>query len=74
MPEAHPSELYGLTAAEARTATALLAGEGPREIAEQLGIGVATVRTHLHRVFDKTGATRQSDLVRLLMAHASPLK
>lgn len=63
--------LYGLTAAEARTARALLAGHEPREIADQLGVGLATVRTHLHHVYDKTGTSRQADLVRLLTAHAT---
>ena len=57
-------DLYDLTPAEARTARALLAGRGPREIAGQLGVGLGTVRTHLHRIFDKTGTTGQADLVR----------
>jgi DNA-binding CsgD family transcriptional regulator len=68
---AHLAELYNLTSAEARTAQALLAGKGPREIAAALNVGVATVHTRLHRVFDKTGTTRQAELLRLLMEIAS---
>lgn len=70
--EAQLAELYGLTAAEARTAAMLVSGDGPGRIAARLGIGLATVRTHLHRIFDKTGAGRQAELVRLLMALAPP--
>jgi DNA-binding CsgD family transcriptional regulator/PAS domain-containing protein len=70
-PGAHLAELYGLTAAEARTAEALASGLGPREIAAKLGIGLATVRTHLHRAFDKTGTTSQADLMRLLLTSGS---
>ena len=58
--------LFGLTGAEARVATALLAADGPREVAAQLGIGLSTVRTHLHRLYDKTGTRRQAELVWLL--------
>jgi DNA-binding CsgD family transcriptional regulator len=31
------------------------------------------VKTHLHRVFEKTGAKRQADLVKLMAGYASPL-
>ena len=59
-------ELFGLTGAEARVATALLGADSPREVAAQLGIGLATVRSHLHRLYDKTGTRRQAELVWLL--------
>lgn len=35
-------------------------------LAAHLGITLATVKTHLVRVFDKTGVNRQADLVRLV--------
>jgi DNA-binding CsgD family transcriptional regulator len=72
-PEPTLRALYDLTPAEARTAQALLAGQAPREIAGQLGVGLGTVRTHLHRIFDKTGTTSQVDLVRLLLGCVSLL-
>jgi DNA-binding CsgD family transcriptional regulator len=31
------------------------------------------VKTHLHRVFAKTGASRQADLVKLAAGFSSPL-
>jgi DNA-binding CsgD family transcriptional regulator len=46
---------------------------GVPEAAEELGIAETTVKTHLHRVFAKTGTTRQADLVRLVAGFASPL-
>jgi DNA-binding CsgD family transcriptional regulator len=67
---AHLIELYGLTGAEARVATALLAAAGPREVAARLGIRLSTVRSHLHRLFEKTGTRRQAELVWLLMTLA----
>lgn len=66
-------DLHDLTPAEARTASALLAGCSPREIADQLKVGLGTVRTHLHHIFGKTGATSQADLVSLLLGSASLL-
>jgi DNA-binding CsgD family transcriptional regulator len=58
---------YGLTSAEARLAAALARGESLRDIAEATGVGPETVRSHLKRVFAKTGTRRQSELVRLLI-------
>ena len=43
------------------------------ETAEALGIGEATVKTHLHRLFGKTGTSRQADLVKLVAGFSSPL-
>jgi predicted ArsR family transcriptional regulator len=41
-------------------------------VADALGIGKATVRTHLQRLFGKTDTKRQSDLVKLVAGFASP--
>jgi DNA-binding CsgD family transcriptional regulator len=74
---AFPSEaiarLYGLTPAELRVLGAIVEIGGVPETAGALGIAEATVKTHLHRLFGKTGATRQADLVKLVAAFASPL-
>jgi DNA-binding CsgD family transcriptional regulator len=59
--------LYHLTRAEAAVALHLMHGADLREISEQLSISLATVRTHLQRVFDKTDTHRQAELVRLLL-------
>jgi len=46
---------------------------GVPETAEALGIAETTTKTHLHRVFAKTGTSRQADLVHLAAGFASPL-
>ncbi len=55
--------LYRFTPAETRVFELIVEGKAPAEISETLGVSVATVKTHLGRVFDKTGCTRQADLV-----------
>lgn len=57
--------LYDLTPAEARVFEGVAAGQSPQQIATQLGLATSTVKTHLLRVFAKTGCRRQSELVRL---------
>jgi DNA-binding CsgD family transcriptional regulator len=42
------------------------------ETAEKLGVGDATVKTHLKRLFAKTGARRQADLVKLAAGFSDP--
>lgn len=64
--------LYGLTAAEARIAAALLESDRLVDVAEKLSISLSTVRTLLQRVFAKTDTHRQAQLVRLMMAHQLP--
>ncbi|WP_018259803.1 helix-turn-helix transcriptional regulator [Methylobacterium sp. WSM2598] len=73
-----PSEalerLYGLTQGELRVLRGLMQDMTLSEIAEAYGIGVATVRTHLARLFDKTGTRRQAELLRAVMAAAPALR
>jgi DNA-binding CsgD family transcriptional regulator len=64
---------FGLTRAEARLTAALAAGETLQEFARRQNVAVATVRTHLERVLAKTGARRQTQVVRLAMACVAPL-
>jgi DNA-binding CsgD family transcriptional regulator len=63
--------LYKLTPAESRITSLLLQGRRLKEAAVDCRISYQTARTHLKRVFNKTGATRQADLVRLLMSGAA---
>ncbi len=58
--------VYGLTPAEARLALLILEGQSPGRVASALQLSVTTVRTQLSAVLKKTGAQRQSDLVRRL--------
>jgi DNA-binding CsgD family transcriptional regulator len=66
--------VFDLTAAEVRTLERLLAGRTPAEMAGELGLALPTVRTHLGRIFDKTGTSRQSDLILLATKLAAPVK
>ncbi|MPZ56694.1 MAG: hypothetical protein GEU91_09410 [Rhizobiales bacterium] len=58
---------FGLTQAEAAVALETLKGDGRDAVAARLGISMTTVRAHLSHIFEKTGARRQAELVRLLM-------
>jgi DNA-binding CsgD family transcriptional regulator len=46
---------------------------GVPEVAEALGVAETTIRTHLGRIYVKTHATRQADLVKLVAAFSNPL-
>jgi pimeloyl-ACP methyl ester carboxylesterase/DNA-binding CsgD family transcriptional regulator len=56
----------GLTAAEARLTAKLLQGLSISDSAAALNVSVLTARTHLKNIFSKTGARRQSELIRLM--------
>lgn len=60
--------LYNLTPAQTEVANGLLTGYTLQEIASLRQVSVGTVRHQLKSILHKTGTTRQSDLVRLLMA------
>jgi DNA-binding CsgD family transcriptional regulator/tetratricopeptide (TPR) repeat protein len=60
-------EMFGLTPAEARLALALFEGLTPAEAAANAGLSIYTVRVQLARIFEKTGVSRQSGLMRLMM-------
>jgi DNA-binding CsgD family transcriptional regulator len=67
------AELYNLTRGELRVLLAIVEVGGVAETAESLGLSEATVKTHLHRVFGKTGTSRQADLVKLVAGFSNPL-
>ena len=62
--------VFGLTASEARVAARLVGGATLRHAAADLGISVNTARVHLRIIFQKTGASRQSELVALMASLA----
>lgn len=66
-PEQALRRRFGLTPAEARLALEMARGDGKQAAAERLGISYATARSHLSRIFDKTGVRRQAELVRLVL-------
>ncbi|HRE91995.1 MAG TPA: LuxR C-terminal-related transcriptional regulator [Myxococcota bacterium] len=66
--------LYGLTRTEAWVARALSVSNeshSPASIAEELGVELSTIRTHLRSIQSKLGAESQTDLVRRLLSSAA---
>jgi DNA-binding CsgD family transcriptional regulator len=64
---------FHLTPGELRVLLAIVDVGGVPESAVALGIAESTVKTHLGRLFVKTGARRQADLVKIVAGFASPL-
>jgi DNA-binding CsgD family transcriptional regulator/PAS domain-containing protein len=71
-PQEAPAELlrrlFGLTLAEARLCERLVLGRTVEEAARDLGIATDTARVHLKHVFEKTGVSRQAELVAKVLA------
>jgi len=65
--------MYKLTPAELRVLLAIVDVGGVPEVAAALGVAVTTVKTHLNRLFEKTGVGRQADLVKLVAGFSTPL-
>ena len=59
----------GLTAREAEVLTLLAAGLSNAEIAQRLYLSHATVKTHINRIFAKTGARDRAQAVRYAYQH-----
>jgi DNA-binding CsgD family transcriptional regulator len=68
------AQLYGLTFAEQKVLEHIAEGEPPQEAADELGVSITTVKTHLQKIFAKTATGRQADLIQLLERHTSPLR
>jgi DNA-binding CsgD family transcriptional regulator len=64
---------FKLTPTERRVLFAVVEVGGVRKVAEMLGVSTETVKTHLRRLFDKTGAARQADLVKLVAGFSNPI-
>ncbi len=60
--------IFAFTPAEARLASLLVQGLKLDDAAEYLGVSLNTVRTHLKRIFLKTGCDRQSEVVRIILS------
>jgi DNA-binding CsgD family transcriptional regulator len=74
----HPLETiaatFKLTPAEMRVLMMIVQFGSVPEVAPVLGISEPTVKTHLQHIFDKTGAKRQSELVKLVAGYMSPFR
>ena len=67
------AKLYRLTPTELRVLVSLVEIGGVPNVATALGVSEATVRTHVARLFDKTGTSRQADLVKVVAGFSNPL-
>jgi DNA-binding CsgD family transcriptional regulator len=66
------ADIYRLTRTELRVLLAIVSVGGVPRVAQALGIAESTVKTHLGNLFEKTGATRQTDLVKLVAGFSYP--
>ena len=60
--------LYGLTAAEGKLLRELIEGVPLAQYAAAAGIARNTAKTYLHQIFNKTGQSRQADLIREVLS------
>jgi DNA-binding CsgD family transcriptional regulator len=67
------SKAFNLTPMELRVLLAIVEVGGVPRVAAALGVADTTIKTHLGRLFEKTGAKRQADLVKLVAGYATPL-
>jgi DNA-binding CsgD family transcriptional regulator len=65
--------MYNLTPTELRVLLAIVDIGGVPEVAAALGVAVTTIKTHVSRLFEKTGVARQADLVKLVAGFSTPL-
>jgi DNA-binding CsgD family transcriptional regulator/PAS domain-containing protein len=72
-PVAVLAKLFGFTPTEAQLALRLSNGLNLDEVAAALGMSRNTARAHLRSVFTKTGISRQSALVRLILKSVASL-
>lgn len=66
--------LYSLTDAETQLVELLCDGCSLDEAAERRGVTMNTARSQLKQVFAKTNTSRQSELVRLVLAGIAPIR
>jgi DNA-binding CsgD family transcriptional regulator/PAS domain-containing protein len=67
------SALSGMTSREARIALMIADGSAPNETAQTLGISINTVRTHIAKVFEKTGVNSQLELTKFISGLSLPV-
>ncbi len=65
--------IFNLSPSQKRLAGLLVEGLALPQVAERLGVTHNTARTHLKRVYEKTGVHTQTALIRVLLSTTSPL-
>jgi DNA-binding CsgD family transcriptional regulator len=66
------SILFDLTPAEARIFSLIASGQSIAQIGAELGIAAATAKTHLARIYHKTGQSSRAGLVKLAQDVTAP--
>lgn len=66
------AELFGFTPAESSLALLLANGLTLDEASDELGVTRNTAKSHLSSVFSKTGLTRQTKLIQLILKSVAP--
>jgi DNA-binding CsgD family transcriptional regulator/ketosteroid isomerase-like protein len=61
-------EVFSLSQGQGRLVAEIASGRCLTEVAASLGISINTARTHLSRIYEKTGVSSQHALIRLLMS------
>jgi DNA-binding CsgD family transcriptional regulator len=67
------AQAYKLTPMELRVLLGVVELGGVPAVAQALGIAETTAKTHLGDLYEKTGAGRQADLVKLVASFSNPL-
>jgi DNA-binding CsgD family transcriptional regulator/PAS domain-containing protein len=67
------TKTYNLTPTELRVLLTSVEVGGVAAVAAALGVAKSTIKSHLARLFEKTGTGRQADLVKLVAGFSSPL-
>ncbi len=60
--------VFRLSSGQLRVAREIALGQSLKALARKLSISVTTARTHLSRIYEKTGVSTQTALVRLLLS------
>jgi DNA-binding CsgD family transcriptional regulator len=68
----HAAQVFGLSPVQSRVALAVSDGKSLVEVAADFGISLNTARTHLRRIFEKTGVSNQPALVAALLSLTPP--
>jgi DNA-binding CsgD family transcriptional regulator len=68
------AKAFKLTPTELRVLLAIVELGGVPQVAAALSVADTTIRTHVSRLFEKTGTARQADLVKLVAGYATPLR
>lgn len=68
------AKIFSMTPTEEAIADSLLNGAELREIAEERGNSIETVRSHLKSIFSKTGSNSQLELLRLAVKATPPIQ